>query len=302
LGYGVSGSVLRDLLGREPVSDGNLPIAHPPQVERISRVVADLERAEGFYRDGLGFRRVGHGPTEPALAWPPGQSVRMHLGAQEIELVRFAIPGQPYPCGSRSNDLWFQHLAIVVSDMDAAYAVLSTQPAMRPISADGPQTLPPRNGGVRAFKFRDPDGHPLELIWFSQGQGRPLWHQPGASPIFLGIDHSALAVSDTGRSIRFYRRLGLRVSYRSRNFGPAQARLDGLPGARAGITGLRSPASSGPGIELLGYRPPGRRIAVAPHDIAADWITFRAPGSAAAPRMLRDPDGHRLLLVGSPAD
>jgi len=282
------------------VSQSNLPIARQPQIERISRVVADLERAEAFYRDGLGFRRVGHGPTEPALSCPPGQSVRMRLGSQEIELVRFAVPGQPYPCCSGSNDLWFQHLAIAVSDMDAAYAVLSAQPAMRPISTTGPQTLPPRNGGVRAFKFRDLDGHPLELIWFPSGQGRPLWQRPGESPPFLGIDHTALAVSNTGRSIRFYRRLGLRVAYRSRNFGPAQARLDGLPGARAGITGLRSPASSGPGIELLEYRPPGRRIAVAPNDIAADWISIRVPWSGGA-RMLRDPDGHRLLLVGSPS-
>jgi hypothetical protein len=35
----------------------------------------------------------------------------------------------------------------------------------------------PRNGSVQAFKFRDRDGHPLELLYFPPGQGRPIWHQ-----------------------------------------------------------------------------------------------------------------------------
>ena len=100
----------------------------------------------------------------------------MRLGDQEIALVRFSARGRPYPPGSRSDDLWFQHLAIVVSNMDAAYAHLSSHPGWRPVSEGGPQLLPPMNGAVRAFKFRDPDGHPLELIWFPPDQGRSVWH------------------------------------------------------------------------------------------------------------------------------
>jgi catechol 2,3-dioxygenase-like lactoylglutathione lyase family enzyme len=153
---------------------------------------------------------------------------------------------------------------------------------------------------VHAFKFRDPDGHPLELIWFPPGQGRPLWQQQAAEIPFLGIDHTALAVSDTGRSIRFYRGLGFRVAYRSRNYGPAQARLDGLPGARTRITGLRLPGADGPGLELLGYRPPGRVLASSGNDIASDCITLAVTGLGAG-SALRDPDGHRLLLRGSAA-
>ena len=180
--------------------------------------------------------------------------------------------------------------------MDAAFARLSVQPGMDPISSAGPQTLPARNGGVCAFKFRDPDGHPLELIWFPPGQGRSLWQGQAARAPFLGIDHSALVVSDTGRSIRFYHQLGFRVAYRSRN--PAQVRLDGLIGARARITGLRLPGSKGPGVELLDYRPPGRTVTSADNDIASDWITLAVPGFRAE-CLLRDPDGRRLLLRGS---
>ena len=55
---------------------------------------------------------------------------------------------------SRSNDLWFQHLAIVVSDIDRAYAI-ALRAGASPISA-GPQLLPawnPNAGGIRAVLF-----------------------------------------------------------------------------------------------------------------------------------------------------
>ena len=215
------------------------------RVLRISRVVSDLGRAEAFYRDGLGFRAVARGrPSAAALAAlglgdADADEVVMRLGAQDIALVLFAAPGRPYPRDSRSDDLWFQHLAIVVDDIDAAYARLCGHAGWRPISEAGPQLLPPSNGAVRAFKFRDPDGHPLELIWFPPGQGRAVWHEDDAAGPFLGVDHSALSVASTRRSLQFYRALGLRVSNRSLNRGPAQARLDGLPDARVRVTGLR---------------------------------------------------------------
>ncbi len=153
------------------------------RILRISRVVSDLGRAEAFYRDGLGFQAIARGrPGKAALAAlglgdADAEEVVMRLGTQDIALVRFTVPGRPYPRDSRSDDLWFQHLAIVVDDMDVAYARLCAHGEWRPISEAGPQLLPPSNGAVRAFKFRDPDGHPLELIWFPPGQGRAVWHE-----------------------------------------------------------------------------------------------------------------------------
>jgi catechol 2,3-dioxygenase-like lactoylglutathione lyase family enzyme len=181
----------------------------------------------------------------------------MRLGAGH-RLVRFATQGRPYPRDSRSDDLWFQHLAIVVNDMDLAYAHLSSHAGWRPISEGGPQLLPPSNGAVRAFKFRDPDGHPSGAYLVSARQGRAVWHQKVSAALFLGIDHSALSVASTSRSLAFYRALGLRVSERSVNRGPAQERLDGLPGARVRVTSLRPASAASPGLELLGYRPSGR--------------------------------------------
>ena len=41
-----------------------------------------------------------------------------------MELITFAVPGKSYPAAIPGNDLAFQHLAIVVSDIEAAYARL----------------------------------------------------------------------------------------------------------------------------------------------------------------------------------
>lgn len=272
------------------------------RVVRVSRVVADLGRAEAFYRDGLGFRRVGAGPCDPALPallGLPGataEQVVMRLGHEEIALVRFDPSGAPYPAGSRSDDGWFQHIAVVVGDMEAAHRQLETL-GPQPITTSGdPVTLPPRNGSVSAFKFRDPDGHPVELIHFPPGQGRAVW--AGRTEAFLGIDHSAVAAHRTARSVRFYRRLGFRVAERSRNHGAPQSRLDGLADAYAHVTGLRPPDDGSAGLELLCYDPPGRAAPRWPaNDGVTDWVTLLVPGLP-RPCLLRDPDGHRMLLVG----
>ena len=271
---------------------------------RFSRVVSGLDRAEVFYADALGFRRISRGPLDPRLLAALGmegaaaeQSV-MRLGEEEVALVQFAPEGRPYPAGSHSRDLWFQHLAIVVSNIDAAYANLCAHRGWQPISLGGPQQLPLANGGARAFKFRDPDGHPLELIWFPPGQGRAAWRQrPSATP-FLGIDHSAIAISFTSRSLAFYRRLGLSPVERSWNRGAAQSALDGLMEARVRVIGLRPASTEGPGLELLRYRPPGRPIiGPMPNDRVTDWATIAVKGlPRISPAALRDPDGHLLVL------
>lgn len=284
------------LIARKP----RRPQFHAQSILRFSRVVADLDRAEAFYRDALGFRTIRRGRCDP-LPFAPEQAeeIVMRLGHETIALVRFATPGRPCPPDSRSNDLWFQHLAIVVTDVDAAYTHLLRHHGWQPITAGGPQLLPPSNGAVRAFKFRDPDGHPLELLWFPPGQGRAIWHDRPADTPFLGVDHSALSIGSTPRSRTFYRTLGLHVSDRSLNHGPAQASLDGLPGATVRVTSLRPASDNGPGIELLGYHPPGRAAATpSPNDRVTDWITLLVtPPSGDVMRMRRDPDGHLLLLL-----
>jgi catechol 2,3-dioxygenase-like lactoylglutathione lyase family enzyme len=249
--------------------------------------VSDLDRAAKFYARALAFQADENGVPSGAI---------MRLGAETIELVPSG--GRMLPADSHSNDHWFQHLAVVVSDIDRAYAQVLNEGAA-PISA-GPQTLPawnPNAGGIRAVYFRDPDGHPLELIQFPPGKGEPRWQ--ATEHLFLGIDHAAIATADTERSLTFYRdRLGLQIAGTSDNWGIEQERLSGVAGAHVRITTLR--AQKGPGIEFLQYLTPrdGRPMPAdtALDDLWAEQILLirdsRGPGER-----LRDPDGHIIRIV-----
>jgi catechol 2,3-dioxygenase-like lactoylglutathione lyase family enzyme len=274
---------LGGLLLAAPLAFGAPPI---DAVERVVIPVPHPEQAASFYVGTLNFA-----PVEDAA----GQHV-LRLGGETIELAQRG--GRPVPADSRSNDGWFQHLAIVVSDIDAAYArVLQAGAAV--ISA-GPQSLPqwnPNAGGIRAFYFLDPDSHPLELIQYPPGRGDPRWQDK--SRLFLGIDHTAIASSNTDRSLAFYRdRLGLRIAGISENWGAEQERLSAVPRARVRITTLRS--SRGPGIELLDYLTPrdGRPMPpdTIPNDLWAEVVVLHSASIAIAGQKLRDPDGHALRV------
>jgi catechol 2,3-dioxygenase-like lactoylglutathione lyase family enzyme len=100
-------------------------------LRRIGVTVADLDRTERFYRDALDFQTISRSAgaeTDVArLLARPGEHVevlRMRLGAEEVEFLRFDRPGRHYPTDTQGPDRWFQHFAVVVSDMDAAYARL----------------------------------------------------------------------------------------------------------------------------------------------------------------------------------
>ncbi len=92
--------------------------------------------------------------------------------------MQLTSKGRPIPQDSRSLDHWFQHIAIVVRDMDQAYEKLRRNKVKHVSTA--PQTLPAWNkdaGGIKAFYFRDPEDHVLEIIWFPPGKGSPKWQR-----------------------------------------------------------------------------------------------------------------------------
>jgi catechol 2,3-dioxygenase-like lactoylglutathione lyase family enzyme len=305
-------------------------------VDAPGMTVSDMDRSIDFYSSVLDFEKVSDvaiaGGSWERLTGVPGlraRVVRMRLGDEAIVLSEFEGPrGRPVPEDSRSNDRWFQHVAIIVSDMDRAYARLRANGVEHVSPA--PQTLPdwnPAAGGIRAFYFEDPDGHVLEILQFPPGKGADEWHAP-SDRLFRGIDHTAVVVADTDASLRFYRdALGMRVTGASENHGIEQERLSAVPGARLRITGLR--ATAGPGVELLEYLTPrdGRpfpadrrasdvahwqtRLLVDDADAAArsleaDGFVLISPGAVdVAPDVLgfdegllvRDPDGHAMEVV-----
>ena len=286
-------------------------LASPPAsapvvaVDSVAMTVNDLDRAVDFYTRVLTFEKVSErevvGTDYEHLYGVFGMRLRvarMKLGDESIELMQFLAPrGRPAPVDSRSNDRWFQHVAIIVSDMDRAYARLRQFKAEH--ASSSPQRLPdwnPNAGGIEAFYFRDPDGNHLEILEFPPGKGDAKWHQQNGK-LFLGIDHTAIVVADTEASLRFYRdQLGMRVVGMSENYGTEQEHLNNVFGAHLAITALRAPR--GPGVELLEYLAPrtGRPI---PSDTQAndDWywqINMRAPRPAV---IVRDPDGHASLIA-----
>jgi len=300
----------------------------------VGMTVSDIDRSVAFFTGVLTFEKVSDvelaGGEHERLLGLFGvrmRVVRLRLGDEHIELTEFLAPrGRPVPADSRSNDRWFQHVAIIVSDMDAAYARLRQHNVEH--ASPEPQRLPdwnPNAGGIKAFYFKDPDGHALEVLQFPAGKGDPKWHRP-SQRLFLGIDHTAIVVGDTGTSLKFYRdTLGLRVAGESTNYGPEQERLNSVFGARLRITGLK--AANGPGIELLEYLAPrnGRPAAgIQPNDMA-HWETtvttadaglalerfvnervmLTSPAVALLGRpldfakglLVQDPDGHAVKVV-----
>lgn len=252
----------------------------------LRRSVAQLARAVAFYRDGLGFELVDEEPDNAG-------EVALGLGAERLVLT-LRDPATPQPPPVPGPDPRFQHIAVVASDMDAAFARLQRQAPVA-ISRGGPQRLPAASGGVRAFKFRDPDGHPVELIEFPSGQGAPRWHDEhrGAGPT-LGIDHSAISVADADRSIAFYEEhLGLRLAARQLNRGAEQARLDGLDVAEVEVVALVPARPDSPHLELLAYLTPKPAPGTGPVPEAADRVLWQARSACAGgPRLVQDPDGH----------
>lgn len=332
-GRGIAGGAPPDA----PAADTSAELAAAVgAVRAVGMTVSDMDRSVDFYTRVLTFEPVSDvevaGPEYEQLEGIFGVRMRvvhLRLGDEMIELTEYLAPrGRPAPVDSRSNDRWFQHVAIIVSDMDSAYQRLRRYKVRH--ASTGPQRLPnsnPAAGGIRAFYFLDPDGHPLEILQFPAGKGDERWHRP-TERLFLGIDHTAIVVSDTERSLRFYRdALGFRIAGESRNEGTEQAHLNNVAGARLRITSLRAPA--GPGVEFLEYLTPrdGRPL---PSDERANdlvhWQTtfvttdvattaerlhrlhahpvsqgvVRLPEPAlgfSQAVLVRDPDGHVIQLV-----
>ena len=274
-------------------------------VDSVGITVSDMDRALDFYTKVLPFEVVSDSEIAgdefehlEGVFGARARVVRLKLGDEFFELTDYLAPeGRPIPIDSRSNDRWFQHIAIIVSDMDKAYEHLRQNHVQH--ASTGPQTIPAWNksaAGIRAFYFRDPDGHNLEILWFPSDKGAAKWHNKDR--LFLGIDHTAIAIVDTAASLKFYRdKLGLKVAGESENYGTEQEHLNNVFGARLHITSLR--AASGPAIEFLEYLAPrdGRAYPLDSHaNDVWHWQT-KLVTREKKPELTRDPDGHALLLI-----
>jgi catechol 2,3-dioxygenase-like lactoylglutathione lyase family enzyme len=259
-------------------------VTYNPRIIGIVLITTDLPRACAFYEQALGFDPVS------SVRYDSAEVATLLLGEETLHLVRPDCPRRNYPEPQAANDPWFQHFAIAVSDVAAAFESLARMP-FTPISRGGPILLPPSSGSVIAYKFRDPDGHPVELSQFPDDRWTRRRTAPGP---FLGIDHTAMAVSDLYLSLAFYSgTLGFELTASGVNAGPSQDALDGLAGAQVEIATLSPPSSNGPHLELLHYlspQPAKDRQSVWIDDVAATRTLIT--GEDLSSGTLRDPDGH----------
>jgi catechol 2,3-dioxygenase-like lactoylglutathione lyase family enzyme len=311
------------------------------RVKMIGFTVADVEREADFFTKVLQFEKIGdfrlvgsEYDTMEGVFNANMHIVHLRLGEQLVELTQYVSPptGRPIPVPSYSNDEWFEHMAIVVRDMDAAYKVLQDNNVQQ-ISAY-PITIPQTNpgaAGIRAIKFHDPEGHDLELLSYPPGKGEPSFHKP-TSRLFLGLSHTAMTVGSTEKGVTFYRDvLGLEVGGVTLNTGVTQDVLDNLFNDTCRVTPM-VPASAPPHIEFLDYKtPPGGRpmpadtrandlwhwqTSLVTNDIQAlterlreAGVQFITPDVVSIPSdaqaqlgfkkavMVRDPNGHAIRLV-----
>lgn len=306
------------------------------RVETVGFTVSDMDKALDFYTRVLPFEKVSDvevwGTEFEHLSGIFGARARvvdLRLGGETLQLTEYLTPqGRSIPVDSRSNDRWFQHIAIIVSDMDRAYAHLRANKVRH--ASTGPQTLPAyitAAAGLRAFYFKDLDNHVLEILSFPADKGSAKWHDRAKlGKLFLGIDHTAIVVGDSEMSLRFYRdKLGLSVAGTSDNYGPEQEHLNNVFGAKLHITGLRT-AKDGIAVEFLEYIAPSDGRAFPRDTRSSDlwhwetsfsaekldnlFVTFKpdlvSSGIVrfAEPRlgfrraaMIRDPDGHAVRLT-----
>jgi catechol 2,3-dioxygenase-like lactoylglutathione lyase family enzyme len=176
---------------------------------------------------------------------------------------------------------------------------------------------------VTAFKFRDHDGHPLELLAFPEGRAPQEWRKANGTGSFLGVDHTAIAVSDSASSTTFFTSVfGFSVGARTENRGPEQAALDDVDGVHVSVTRLAVDLPA-PRLELLHYHVGTRRPIprdTASNDIVATHSAVRVAslGTTAAAlarrgtpltaddlmvlrsgvhaALVTGPDGHRFLV------
>ncbi|MCB8883676.1 VOC family protein [Acidisoma cellulosilytica] len=270
------------------------------RIARISITVSNLERISRFYCDALGFSVIA--VSETVMGEFPGHRMCLQLGDEILELFQPLILGSPYPSPRAATDPWFQHIAIVVSDINSAYACLQHFD-FEPITVGGPQQLPPSSGGVKAFKFRDPDGHPLELIEFPPSSGDPKWLTKSSAALFLGYDHTAITVQNVEESLAYYEGLGFTALSRGINHGVEQGNLDDTPNPIVDVVALVTASSRTPHLELLSYRAPKTEFALQMFgigDIASVRIVLDTSETdrfdEISVKPTQDPDGHLLML------
>jgi catechol 2,3-dioxygenase-like lactoylglutathione lyase family enzyme len=132
--------------------------------------VSNLERSLAFWLDVLGFEfsHFAHQSGELAkeITGISGAELKLAVlkapGGHKIELLEYLAPADRKYVNLRPCDVGSIHVALLVTDLDAALARIAASGWK---AAGEPQTLKTGpNAGKRVVYVRDPDGITIELM------------------------------------------------------------------------------------------------------------------------------------------
>ncbi len=231
-----------------------------------SPIVASLEEAVRFYRDGLGFEFQGEpgnadsnqplramfGLPDARLRWQIGRAPGIPGGVEIVEIL--SATGQPLDRQIQEPSAVM--LMVVVRDIDVTLARLKALGAPVVTRGGGPVSISPPD--MRAVVVQDPAGHFVELL-----QPRnPSSTQPGTGDIRnVRLRH---VVADLDRAVALYAdALGLAVNGRVPRSGyttaPRVVDLLGVPRNTSWRYATLNVPTSGLPIELIEFKD-GQRL------------------------------------------
>ena|SRR5262245_60306768 len=178
----------------------------------FSPIVADLDKAIAFYRDGLGLDIQGapsnaeqnpalrnmFGLPDAQLRWMVGRPAGMRTGVEIVEIKR----AESKPLERRIQDPGAFTLILIVRELDPIVTRLKAMGTPIVTTGGAPVDVP-FGGRARGIVVKDPDGHFVEIVQAPPGEA-PAPNAPNISAVRV-----RLTVEDAGQTMRQYQQLGM---------------------------------------------------------------------------------------------
>ena len=253
----------------------------------FSPIVADLDKALAFYRDGLGFDVQGapanadanvalrnmFGLPDAQLRWSIGRPAGMRTGVEIVEISKAG--GRPVE--RRLQDSGSFMLIVLVRDLDSIFVRLA-QLGAPVVTKGGKPIAVPSGSRARAVVVKDPDGHFVELY-----QPDPLPAATVASAPNVIEVRVRLAVNDVDQATRLYAdQLGIATRTPGTFEGnPAVLDMMGLPAGAQYRASVFTVPTTGLVFELIDFKGVDRRMVKS---------NLQDPGSTRIQLQVRDVD------------
>jgi catechol 2,3-dioxygenase-like lactoylglutathione lyase family enzyme len=206
-----SGTVFAQAPAPQPAPPGDVV-----GVGNFAHIVADLDRALGFYRDVLGLEvanTIPFGPNDAVAKFghtEGGQSrvavLRVPGLAMGIELIEYKDIDRK-PQRPHFVDPGAANMAFRIRNLDTLFPKIEKYPGVTVLTTGGkPRTITTPNGVLHAVFIQDPDGFVVEML---DAPDPPAANAPGGNSKSSVIAGSAFeaTVRDSAQTVKFYNEL-----------------------------------------------------------------------------------------------